>query len=386
MSWIGVDATLLAFVLGYTLSMMYITVFYHRGFTHNAVELNPSVRRFVLLTGPWSPGSMFAGGRACIGCTTRPPTCQAIHTALLKWECSVLSRATQELRSVLFGLVKNKDDYVSVVADIPEPVSWASRHRVWYLPAFPCPLVAVTVAWLLGVVPRSGIRGRAHEPSRSGLAGQFLNATPTDIATSTPRITPTTPCRSIATFGEGLHNNHHYAPASARLRYRWFEPDLSSSFVGVSSPWALDDRRDTLLQLTASSDDSRRRQNKAPSPGPHRRRPKEPQPPSRRLIRGSWLVSSSRCCFDDAVRCGGLHYPGHPKSGLSEQVSNSAASRSRPFASSSISRSTHLPAKSRSCSGSTASTSSTVASAPAATRTFGGSRRPADRASRGRRF
>ncbi len=65
MSWIGVDATLLAFVLGYTLSMMYITVFYHRGFTHNAVELNPSVRRFVLLTGPWLTG-LDVRGWACM--------------------------------------------------------------------------------------------------------------------------------------------------------------------------------------------------------------------------------------------------------------------------------------------------------------------------------
>lgn len=65
MSWIGIGATLLAFVLGYTLSMVYITVFYHRGFTHNAVELKPSVRRFVLLTGPWVTG-LDVRGWACM--------------------------------------------------------------------------------------------------------------------------------------------------------------------------------------------------------------------------------------------------------------------------------------------------------------------------------
>ena len=72
-----------------------------------------------------------------------------------------LSRATQELRRVLFGLVKNKDDYVSVVADIPEPVSWASRHRGWYLPAILAHL------WRRRSLGSSG-RGTSVWHSRSG--------------------------------------------------------------------------------------------------------------------------------------------------------------------------------------------------------------------------
>jgi fatty-acid desaturase len=52
MSWVGISVALLAFVVGYTLSMGYITVFYHRAFTHGAIELKPLVRKFVLLSRP----------------------------------------------------------------------------------------------------------------------------------------------------------------------------------------------------------------------------------------------------------------------------------------------------------------------------------------------
>ncbi|MGZ4724258.1 MAG: acyl-CoA desaturase, partial [Ilumatobacteraceae bacterium] len=30
---------------------------------------------------------------------------------------------------------------------------------------------------------------------------------------------------ALITAGEGLHNNHHAAPTSARLSHRWFEID-----------------------------------------------------------------------------------------------------------------------------------------------------------------
>jgi stearoyl-CoA desaturase (delta-9 desaturase) len=31
----------------------------------------------------------------------------------------------------------------------------------------------------------------------------------------------------VLTFGEGWHNNHHYAPQSARHGLRWYEVDVN---------------------------------------------------------------------------------------------------------------------------------------------------------------
>ena len=41
---------------GYTLNLLYITVFYHRGFTHRALELRPWLRTAVRHTGSWVTG------------------------------------------------------------------------------------------------------------------------------------------------------------------------------------------------------------------------------------------------------------------------------------------------------------------------------------------
>jgi len=250
MSWIGIGATLLAFVLGYTLSMMYITVFYHRGFTHNAVELKPSVRRFVLLTGPWLTG-LDVRGWACMHRmhhqTTDVPGDP--HSPVEVGMLGVFLAQHKSYAGVLFGLVKNKDDYVSVVADIAEPVSWASRHRVWYLPAILCPLVAVTVAWPLGAwyLGLAFAVGLMSHPGVGWLVNSLCHAhghrnfDTADNSHNSLRV-------AIATFGEGLHNNHHYAPASARLRYRWFEPDLGFLICrSLESLGLLTIRRDTLL-------------------------------------------------------------------------------------------------------------------------------------------
>jgi stearoyl-CoA desaturase (delta-9 desaturase) len=32
---------------------------------------------------------------------------------------------------------------------------------------------------------------------------------------------------ALITFGEGWHNNHHYAPGSVRQGFRWWEIDMS---------------------------------------------------------------------------------------------------------------------------------------------------------------
>ena len=58
--------------------------------------------------------------------------------------------------------------------------------------------------------------------------------------------------QSIALFtgGEGLHNNHHAAPTSAKLAHRWFEIDWGWYVIKVLTWMRLARVRLTDLRLT----------------------------------------------------------------------------------------------------------------------------------------
>src|SRR4051812_2757551 len=49
-------ACLAVFAAAYLLNITYITVFYHRGLTHQAVRLSPFARKLVVATGNWVTG------------------------------------------------------------------------------------------------------------------------------------------------------------------------------------------------------------------------------------------------------------------------------------------------------------------------------------------
>jgi len=45
---------------GYSLNLLYITVFYHRALTHGGLVLKPAVRSLVAKTGNWVTTSLWA--------------------------------------------------------------------------------------------------------------------------------------------------------------------------------------------------------------------------------------------------------------------------------------------------------------------------------------
>src|SRR5690242_1901790 len=46
----------ITFLLTYLVNISYITVFYHRGIAHKALEIRPWVKRFITATGVWLTG------------------------------------------------------------------------------------------------------------------------------------------------------------------------------------------------------------------------------------------------------------------------------------------------------------------------------------------
>ena len=239
MSWIGIEATLLAFFLGYTLSMMYITVFYHRGFTHNAGGAEALGAPFVLLTGPWLTG-LDVRGWACMHRmhhqTTDVPGDP--HSPVEVEHSVSFSRNTRATNASSSDWSRTRTTTSASSPTYPNPSRGPRGIGCGISPAIVCPFAAVTVAWLLGAwyLGLAFALGLMSHPAVGWLVNSFGHAyghRNFDTADNSHDSLPV----AIATFGEGLHNNHHYAPASARLRYRWFEPDLGFLVCRVSSPW-----------------------------------------------------------------------------------------------------------------------------------------------------
>lgn len=119
----------------YTLNMIYISVFYHRGLAHKSVELRPWLQQFVVWTGNWVTG-LDPKGWVCMhrmhhkySDTERDP-----HSPVLKGVWSVLFQQLHSYNKTLVGLIREKRKFTSMVEDLPFDVSWLNRYHIWYLP------------------------------------------------------------------------------------------------------------------------------------------------------------------------------------------------------------------------------------------------------------
>jgi stearoyl-CoA desaturase (delta-9 desaturase) len=58
---------------------------------------------------------------------------------------------------------------------------------------------------------------------------------------------------AFLTAGEGLHNNHHAAPTSARLSHRWYEVDMGWWLIRLMTIFGLARVRLQDLKLKPAS-------------------------------------------------------------------------------------------------------------------------------------
>ena len=76
---------------------------------------------------------------------------------------------------------------------------------------------------------------------------------------------------AFVTAGEGLHNNHHAAPTSAKLAHRWFEIDPGWYVIKVLTWLRLAKVRLTDLRLTAATSTGGAQDRAPVTPRPARR-------------------------------------------------------------------------------------------------------------------
>ncbi len=211
----------------YFVHMLYITVFYHRGLTHKALELKPSVRRFVGWTGSWVTG---IDPKAWVLIHRlhhqHSDTDEDPHSPARVGLLGVAAATLGAYKAGLALLIQGHPKYCALVKDIEFPVSWANR-RHWMIPYAVHLTIALAIgvafgAWLLGLCYFLGLMS---DPIAEWMVNSFGHAIGYRNFDTPDRSVNNTVVAWLV-VGEGYQNNHHQNPRSANLAVRWFEVDF----------------------------------------------------------------------------------------------------------------------------------------------------------------
>lgn len=223
------------FAVAYLINATYISVFYHRGLAHGAVELRPWLQQFVAKTGIWVTG-IDPKAWACMHRLhhEHSDTPQDPHSPL---HAGILGVAIAQLRSyerILVQLLKKRPEVTDLVGDLPFNVSWPNRNRVWWLPYALHTAIAVGLgvglhAWLLGFCLFTGLMSH---PVEGWLVNSFAHAVGYRNF-ETPDNSRNNTLIALLVMGEGYQNNHHQHPASPKFALRAGEIDLGYSVCQI---------------------------------------------------------------------------------------------------------------------------------------------------------
>lgn len=219
---------LVVFAGAYALNMTYISVFYHRAFTHEAIRIHPKFRPFIIKSSNWVTGIDLKAWT----CMHRmhhaySDTMQDPHSPK-RW--GIFGTALGQLYSynkTLRGLLRRNPEYTTVVKDLDFPVSDLNRRGLWLVPYLAHAAVwlvcgLVFNAWMLGAAYFVGMMSHPVQGwlvNSLGHAIGYRNYNCADDSRNNTLVAWT--C-----FGEGYQNNHHRFPKSAKFSMKWFEFDL----------------------------------------------------------------------------------------------------------------------------------------------------------------
>lgn len=229
------------FLVGYLLNVFYITVFYHRGLTHRALDLSPGVEKFIGATGPWvtgiDPKAWIAMHRLHhLHADTKDDPHSPVHQGVL----GVAMGQLKSYESALRGLLKKKEPYTSLVKDLPFDVNFLNRRKLWALPYVIHLVVGLAIGFgfgqpLLGVAYFLGMMSHPVQ-------GWMVNSLAHKYGYRNFETDDNSKNNSIVSWlvvGEGYQNNHHAFPQSANFAKRKGEVDLgyylcrASAVVGL---------------------------------------------------------------------------------------------------------------------------------------------------------
>jgi len=226
----AVDYGLAAGVLlvTYSVNLLYITVFYHRAFTHGGIDLRAGVRRFAWMTSKWVTG-LDLKAWVCMhrihhrNADTPLDPHSPSHVGVFGVALAQL-RAYREIRD---GLARGEPQLCAVVEDLGGDLHWLTRSGAWFTGT----AVHLGLAGLTGMACGSWLPGAAYLVGMSShpLQGWLVNSLGHAVGSrnfDTPDQSRNNRVAAWLVWGEGLQNNHHAYPGSARFSYRWWEPDF----------------------------------------------------------------------------------------------------------------------------------------------------------------
>lgn len=217
----------LTFAIAYAVNVGTITVFYHRALAHRALALRPAVLRLVVAAGPWLTGldpkgwvCMHRLHHACSDTEKDPHSPR--HVGLF----GVLLAQLRSYQRTLYGLLTEHPSCARMVHDLDFPVHWLNRRGLWWLPylvhAALALLLALAAGWPVGLGYYAGLMSHPLE----GWAVNGLGHAVGGRNFETDDDSRNNWLVALLVCGEGLQNNHHRHPSSARFSVRWWEPDL----------------------------------------------------------------------------------------------------------------------------------------------------------------
>jgi len=230
----------LVFLAAYLLNAVTITVGYHRGLAHSSVRLTPRLRRLVIHLGSWITGldpkawSVMHRMHHQHSDTPDDPH-SPVNVGL--WGIGM-----EQLRSyerVLRGLKRGERAYTQHAKGLDFELNWVNRTRRWYLPYLLHALIAggfaATGLWMLGAAYFLGMMSHPIQGGMVNALGHAVGGRNFD----TPDASRNNLLVAWLILGEGLQNNHHRFPKSAKFSYRSWEPDLGFSVCLVMETMGL---------------------------------------------------------------------------------------------------------------------------------------------------
>jgi stearoyl-CoA desaturase (delta-9 desaturase) len=224
-------AALVVFAVGYTLSALMITVGYHRGLAHSAVDLHPALRTLIVVTGNWVTGldpkawSVMHRRHHTHSDTPLDP-----HSPVNVGITGIMFEQLRSYKRVIRGLMLEDPEFVQYTDGLDFELSWLNRHRLWWLPYVLHVVTGVVVgalvdpwiglAWSLGILSHPLQGGMVNALGHS-IGGRNFD---TDDASTNNLVA------AVLIAGEGYQNNHHAWPDSAKFSYRRWEFDWGFGF------------------------------------------------------------------------------------------------------------------------------------------------------------
>lgn len=245
------------FAVGYILNMFYISVFYHRGLAHSALDVKPGVKRFIAKSGVWvtgiDPKTWIAMHRKH---HEHSDTANDPHSPVnCKNPLDMFGVQFKSYSRMMVRLIKKDPIASATVDDIDFDVHPIMASGYWYLPYLIQLVLGIAISIftspIIGIAYGLGIMSHPVQGWMVNYYGHHsgYRTFPLEDDSRNNIIV------GLMTMGEGLQNNHHKYPHSAKFSILPKEVDFGYAMcwiavkTGLISKMHVVDARADLAEL-----------------------------------------------------------------------------------------------------------------------------------------